>query len=76
MLGLVLLTPVLVHQLNAAPGRAIPPVTRAVITAPLSLATKIQLGAGLLAAKAHTPPEPAAGLRSALRPGRRRGRAG
>jgi predicted MFS family arabinose efflux permease len=56
VLGLVLLTPVLVHQLNAAPGRAIPPVTRAVITAPLSLATKIQLGAGLLAANAHTPP--------------------
>jgi len=56
VLGLVLLTPVLVHQLNAAPGRAIPPVTRAVITAPLSLATKIQLGTGLLAANAHTPP--------------------
>ena len=56
VLGLVLLTPVLVHQLNNAPGRAVPPVTRAVITAPLSLATKIQLGAGLLAANAHTPP--------------------
>jgi len=56
VLGLVLLTPVLVHQLNAAPARAIPPVTRAVITAPLSLGTKIQLGAGLLAANTHTPP--------------------
>lgn len=55
VLGLVLLTPVLVNQLNAASGRAIPSVTRAVIAAPVPLKTKLALGAGLLAANAHAP---------------------
>jgi MFS family permease len=55
VLGLVLLTPILVNQLDAAPARATPPIFRAIITAPLSLATKIQLGAGLQAASAKAP---------------------
>jgi MFS family permease len=55
VLGLVLLTPVLVSQLNAAPGRAVAQVTSAIIDSPVSLATKIELGAGLAAANARTP---------------------
>lgn len=55
VLGLVLLTPILVNQLNAAPARATPPILRAIIGAPLSLASKVQLGAGLQAASAATP---------------------
>ncbi|MGH2868177.1 MAG: MFS transporter [Solirubrobacteraceae bacterium] len=55
VLGLVLLTPILVNQLDAAPARATPPIFRAVISAPLSLATKFQLGAGLQAASAKAP---------------------
>ena len=55
VIGLVLLTPVLVNQLNAAPGHAIPKVTRAVIFAPVSLATKFELGAGLAQANASAP---------------------
>ena len=55
VLGLVLLTPILVHQLDTAPARATPPIIRAIIGAPLSLATKFQLGAGLQAASAKAP---------------------
>ena len=55
VLGLVLLTPILVHQLDTAPARATPPIFRAIIGAPLSLATKFQLGAGLQAASAKAP---------------------
>ncbi|MGI9183683.1 MAG: MFS transporter [Solirubrobacteraceae bacterium] len=55
VLGLVLLTPILVNQLDAAPARATPPIFRAIISAPLSLATKFQLGAGLQAASAKAP---------------------
>jgi hypothetical protein len=56
VLGLVLLTPVLVSQLNAAPGRAIPQVTGAIIDAPISPGTKFELGASLAAADARAPP--------------------
>jgi MFS family permease len=55
VLGLVLLTPILVNQLDAAPARATPPILRAIIGAPLSLATKVQLGVGLQAASAKAP---------------------
>jgi MFS family permease len=55
VLGLVLLTPILVNQLNAAPRHATPAITRAVITGPGSLVQKIQLGAGLIAADSHAP---------------------
>ena len=55
VLGLVLLTPVLVNQLNGAPARATPPVTGALIGAPIPLTTKFSLGAGLVAADARAP---------------------
>ena len=55
VLGLVLLTPIFVHQLDVAPARATAPVIRAIIGAPLSLATKFQLGAELQAASAKAP---------------------
>jgi MFS family permease len=55
VLGLVLLTPILVNQLNAAPRHATPAITRAVITGPGSVLQKIQLGAGLIAADSHAP---------------------
>jgi predicted MFS family arabinose efflux permease len=55
VLGLVLLTPILVNQLDSAPARATPPILRAIISAPLSLTTKFQLGAGLQAASAKAP---------------------
>jgi MFS family permease len=55
VLGLVLLTPILVNQLNAAPRHAVPAITRTVITGPGSFLQKIQLGAGLIAADSHAP---------------------
>jgi len=56
ILGLLVLTPIFVNQLNTAPRRAIPPITKAVITAPVPLALKIKLGAGLLQANAKAHP--------------------
>jgi MFS family permease len=50
VVGLVILTPVFVSELNAAPNRAIPKVANAVLTAPVPLDLKVRLGAGLLAA--------------------------
>jgi MFS family permease len=56
VLGLVLLTPVLVSQLNDAPARATPPIFQAVLFAPqLSVAQKLALGAGLQAASTQAP---------------------
>lgn len=55
VLGLVLLTPVLVNQLNAAPGQAIPRVTGAIIGSPVPLASKLELGARLVVVNAQTP---------------------
>ena len=55
VLGLVLLTPIFVNQLGGAQGRATPPITKAVIEAPVSLATKFELGAGLVSASAKAP---------------------
>ncbi len=55
VLGLVLLTPVLVSHLNTAPQKAIPTITKIIITGPGSLAQKFQLGAGLLAADKQAP---------------------
>ena len=55
VLGLVLLTPILVNQLNGAQDRAIPPITKTVIEAPVSLATKFELGAGLESAASKAP---------------------
>ena len=55
VLGLVLLTPVLVNELNAAPGHAVPQVTKAIISSPIPLLTKVELGARLAIANAHAP---------------------
>jgi predicted MFS family arabinose efflux permease len=56
LLGLLILTPIFVNQLNGTSNRAIPPITRAVLGAQIPLAAKVELGAGLLAANAHAPP--------------------
>jgi MFS family permease len=53
VLGLVLLTPILVGQLNAAPRHAVPAITRTIISGPGSFLEKVRLGAGLIAANAH-----------------------
>jgi predicted MFS family arabinose efflux permease len=55
VLGLVLLTPILVNQLNTAPRHAVPAITRTIIIGPGSLAQKAQLGVGLITAEAHAP---------------------
>ena len=55
VLGLVLLTPVLVSELNAAPGHAVPQVTKALLSSPVPLLTKIELGARLAIANAAAP---------------------
>jgi hypothetical protein len=55
VLGLLILTPVFVDQLKAAPGRALPPIAKAIFSAPMPNDLKLQLGAGLLAANASAP---------------------
>jgi hypothetical protein len=50
LFGLLILTPVFVNQLNAAPGQATPTIAAAVGGAPLPLNTKVQLGQALIAA--------------------------
>jgi predicted MFS family arabinose efflux permease len=55
VLGLLVLTPVFVHELNVAPKRAIAPIARAVFSAPIPTNVKFQLGAGLLDATARAP---------------------
>ncbi len=55
VLGLLILTPVFVDQLKAAPGRALPPIAKSIFSAPMSNNLKLQLGAGLLAANASAP---------------------
>jgi MFS family permease len=53
--GLLLLTPILVSQLNGAPARATPAIVKSLIIAPISTPTAKTLGAGLLVADAHAP---------------------
>jgi predicted MFS family arabinose efflux permease len=55
VLGLLILTPVLVHELNTASSRAVPQVAAAVFTTQIPDDLKAQLAAGLLAANANTP---------------------
>ncbi|HET9102164.1 MAG TPA: MFS transporter [Solirubrobacteraceae bacterium] len=55
VLGLVLLTPIFVSQLNAAPAQATGPIAQAVILAPISLPDKLRLGSGLQQAAARAP---------------------
>jgi MFS family permease len=49
VLGLLVLTPVFVDQLNNAPNQAQPAATKAVLLAPIPLSTKISLAPGLVA---------------------------
>lgn len=49
VLGLLVLTPVFVNQLNKAPSKALPEATRAVLTAPMPAALKFSLAPGLIA---------------------------
>jgi hypothetical protein len=53
--GLLLLTPILVSQLNGAPARATPQIVKSLIIAPISTPTAKTLGAGLLVANARAP---------------------
>jgi MFS family permease len=55
VLGLLVLTPVFVHELNVAPKRAIAPIAKDVFSAPMPANVKFQLAAGLLAANASAP---------------------
>jgi MFS family permease len=55
VLGLLVLTPVFVHELNAAPGRATNRAAGVVIIAPLPTAMKFDLASHLQAVVASTP---------------------
>jgi MFS family permease len=55
VVGLLILTPIFVNQLKATSDRATPPITAAVLGAPIPILDKVALGAGLLAADAHAP---------------------
>jgi len=55
VLGLVLLTPILVSQLNTAPARATTPIIQAILASPLNLPAKLALGTGLQAASTQAP---------------------
>jgi predicted MFS family arabinose efflux permease len=55
VLGLLILTPVLVHELNTASNRAVSQVAAAVIAANIPDDLKAQLATGLLAANASAP---------------------
>jgi MFS family permease len=55
VVGLLVLTPIFVTQLNAVSKRALPPIAKALLRAPAPNATKLQLGVGLLHAEAIAP---------------------
>ncbi len=55
VLGLLVLTPVFVNQLNKAPNKALPAATTAVLAAPMPAALKVRLAPGLLAAYKKAP---------------------
>ncbi|MHB1570700.1 MAG: MFS transporter, partial [Solirubrobacteraceae bacterium] len=55
VLGLLVLTPVFVHQLNQAPTQALATATTAVLTAPISPRVEASLVPGLLADYRRTP---------------------
>jgi predicted MFS family arabinose efflux permease len=56
VLGLLILTPVFVNSLNAAPARAIGPVSRDVLSSPIPILLKLQIGGGLIAADNRASP--------------------
>ena len=55
VLGLLVLTPVFVNQLDKAPDHALPTATEAVLTAPLPADLKLSLAPGLVAAYKNAP---------------------
>jgi len=55
VVGLLVLTPIFVHDLDEAPGKAIPAVASTVIGAPLDGPTKAALAGGLLKVYKETP---------------------
>jgi MFS family permease len=55
VLGLLVLTPVFVNQLNKAPNQALPAATTAVLTAPIPADLKVSLAPGLVAAYKSAP---------------------
>lgn len=55
VLGLLILTPLLVNQLNTAPNKAVPAATKAVLIAPLPLDVKISLAPSLEADYKNAP---------------------
>ena len=55
VLGLVVLTPVFVNQLNKAPNQALPAATKAVLTAPIPSNLKVSLAPGLVADYKNAP---------------------
>ena len=55
VVGLLILTPIFVHQLNRAPDQALPAATTAVLTAPIPDSLKSSLAPGLLADYRRTP---------------------
>jgi MFS family permease len=55
VLGLLVLTPIFVDDLDKAPGRALPPVVVALSAAPVDDGVKTELGVRLLAAYRDTP---------------------
>ena len=55
VLGLLVLAPVFVNQLNKAPNQALPAATQAVLTAPISPDLKVSLAPGLVAAYKSAP---------------------
>ena len=55
VVGLLILTPIFVHQLNRAPDRALPAATTAVLTAPIPDSLKSSLAPELLADYRRTP---------------------
>ncbi len=67
LLGLVLLTPVFVHELQKAQKIALPPVAAAVYSAPIPTAMKDQIAVGLLAANASAPQSQLPDLRPTFR---------
>jgi hypothetical protein len=55
VLGLLVLTPIFVNQLNKAPNQALPAATRAVLIAPIPADLKLSLAPGLVAAYRNAP---------------------
>ena len=55
VLGLLVLTPMFVNQLNNAPNQALPAATEAVLTAPIPSDLKLSLAPGLVAAYKNAP---------------------